>query len=54
MSNKTEFEKGYDEGIADAIFVVTIAREKGETDLRQVRTWIEFAKEFINEEGGEV
>lgn len=53
MSNKTEFEKGYDEGIADALTVVTIAREKGETDLRQVMFWIEFAKEIINEEGGE-
>lgn len=54
MNNKTEFEKGYDEGIADAVAVVTVAREKGEADLRQVRSWIEFAKEIINEEDGEV
>ncbi|EDN9487706.1 TPA: hypothetical protein RD867_002012 [Listeria monocytogenes] len=54
MSNKTEFEKGYDEAIADAVAIVNIARENGETDLRQVRSWIERAEKYINEEDGEV
>ncbi|EDN9859042.1 hypothetical protein K5L52_000623 [Listeria monocytogenes] len=54
MKNKTEFEKGYAKGISDAINVVNIARESGETDLRQVRSWIESAKENINDEEGEV
>ncbi|ENM1174569.1 hypothetical protein AB6R62_000970 [Listeria monocytogenes] len=54
MKNKTEFEKGYAKGISDAITVVNIARERGETDLRQVHSWIEYAKEIINEEDGEV
>ncbi|HFL0573131.1 hypothetical protein HXB02_06595 [Listeria monocytogenes] len=47
MSNKTEFEKGYDEAIADAVAIVNIARENGETDLRQVRSWIERAENIL-------
>lgn len=54
MKNKTEFEKGYAEGISDALTVIYIAQEKGETDIRQVVSWVERAAEFIEEEEGEV